>query len=152
MRVHIATDHAGFELKEVLVTRLTEAGWEVVDHGAAAYDPDDDYPTTVIPCAQACVASGERGIVLGGSGNGEQIAANKVPGCRAALAYSLDTARLARQHNDAHVIGIGARLHTPDEAWAIVQAFLAAEFSGDDRHVRRLAQVAAFEQKGMLAP
>lgn len=152
MRVHIATDHAGFELKELLVARLTEAGWDVVDHGAAAYDPDDDYPTTVIPCAQACVAAGERGIVLGGSGNGEQIAANKVPGCRAALAYSPDTARLARQHNDAHMIGIGARLHTPDEAWAIVQEFLAAQFSGDERHVRRLAQVAAFEQKGTLAP
>ncbi|WP_432559875.1 ribose-5-phosphate isomerase [Granulicoccus sp. GXG6511] len=152
MRVHIATDHAGFELKGFLVTRLAEAGWSVVDHGAAAYEPDDDYPTTVIPCARACVETGERGVVLGGSGNGEQIAANKVPGCRAALAYSPETARLAREHNDAHVIGIGARMHTPDEAWEIVQTFLAADFSGAERHVRRLAQVAAFEQKGTLAP
>lgn len=151
MRVHIATDHAGFELKEFLVARLEEAGWEVVDHGAAAYDPEDDYPITVIPCAQACVAEGDRGIVLGGSGNGEQLAANKVPGCRAALAYSPETARLARQHNDAHVIGIGARMHTASAAWAIVQEFLAADFSGDERHVRRLAQITEFEQKGTLA-
>ncbi|MDO5498223.1 MAG: ribose-5-phosphate isomerase [Propionibacteriaceae bacterium] len=152
MRVHIATDHAGFELKQFLVEQLTSGGWEVVDHGALAFDPEDDYPRWIIPCAQACVAAGERGIVLGGSGNGEQIAANKVPGCRAALAYSCDTARLAKEHNDAHVIGIGARMHTPAEAWEIVQAFLAAEFTGEHRHIRRLDQLAEFEQHGTMAP
>lgn len=147
MRVHIATDHAGFELRNSLAAALTEAGWEVVDHGAHEYDPEDDYPVTVIPCAEAAVALGERGIVLGGSGNGEQIAANKVPGCRAALAYSLETARLAREHNDAHVIGIGARMHTPDEALAIVLAFLEAEFAGEERHVRRLKLMTEYEER-----
>lgn len=152
MRVHIATDHAGYELKQFLVEALVEAGWDVVDHGAHAFDPDDDYPVTIIPCAQACVAAGERGIVIGGSGNGEQIAANKVPGCRAALAYNPETARLAREHNDAHVVGIGARMHTTAQAWEIVQAFLGAEFTGEPRHVRRLAMLAEFEDKGRLRP
>ena len=152
MRVHIATDHAGFELKQFLVEQLTAAGHEVIDHGAPTLEPEDDYPRWGIPCALACVAAGERGIVLGDSGNGEQIAANKVPGCRAALAYSPETARLAREHNAAHVIGIGARMHTPEAAWEIVQEFLRADCSGAERHVRRLAQVAAFEQKGAIVP
>jgi ribose 5-phosphate isomerase B len=145
MRIHIATDHAGFELKQFLVRELIAAGWEVVDHGAVAYEPDDDYPVTVIPCAEACVAAGELGIVLGGSGNGEQIAANKVTGCRAALAYNIETARLAREHNDAQVVALGARMHSREDALAIVQAFLGAEFSGETRHSRRIAQVSGYE-------
>ena len=145
MRVHIGTDHAGFELKEFLVDQLTTAGWEVVDHGARAYDPEDDYPVTIIPCAEACVATGELGIVLGGSGNGEQIAANKVRGCRAALAYTIETARLAREHNDAQVVSLGARMHSREEALAIVLAFLGSDFSGEERHVRRLELLRDYE-------
>jgi ribose 5-phosphate isomerase B len=145
MRVHIATDHAGFELKEFLVEQLTTAGWDVVDHGASVYDPEDDYPRTIIPCAEACVAAGELGIVLGGSGNGEQMAANKVKGCRAALAYNIETAQLARQHNDAQVVSLGARMLSRSEALAIVLAFLGAEFSGEERHVRRLELLTGYE-------
>jgi ribose 5-phosphate isomerase B len=145
MRVHIAADHAGFELKEFLVEQLTAAGWEVVDHGATVYDPDDDYPATVIPCAEACVAAGELGIVLGGSGNGEQMAANKVKGCRAGLAYTIETARLAREHNNAQVVSLGARMHSHDEALAIVLAFLGSSFSGEERHVRRLELMHEYE-------
>ncbi|MDR2620496.1 MAG: RpiB/LacA/LacB family sugar-phosphate isomerase, partial [Propionibacteriaceae bacterium] len=112
MRVHIATDHAAFELKEFLVGALTEAGYEVVDHGAHTYDTEDDYPDTCIPCAEAVAAEGALGVVLGGSGNGEQIAANKVPGIRAALANDVELAKLAREHNDANVISIGGRFTT----------------------------------------
>lgn len=147
MRVHIASDHAGFDLKNFLVAALPEWGWEVIDHGPEKYDPEDDYPVTVIPCAEAAVAAGEPGIVLGGSGNGEQLAANKVPGCRAALAYSLETARLAREHNNAHVIGVGARMHSQDDALAIVRAFLDATFAGEERHVRRLELLADYEAR-----
>lgn len=150
MRVHIATDHAGFELKEFLVAQLTSAGWEVVDHGAAVFDPEDDYPRTIIPCAEACVAEGELGIVLGGSGNGEQIAANKVKGCRAALAYNVETARLARQHNDAQVVSLGARMLSHDEALAIALAFLGAAFTGAARHVRRLELLTGYENGAAL--
>ena len=145
MRVHIASDHAGFELKAFLVEQLRADGWDVVDHGPEVYDADDDYPVTVIPCAEACVAQDELGIVLGGSGNGEQIAANKVIGCRAGLAYNIETAQLARAHNNAQVIGIGARMHTPEEAWAIVQAFLTTDFTGEERHVRRIGMLTRYE-------
>ena len=113
MRVHIGSDHAGFELKSYLIEALTEDGHEVVDHGPEVHDAEDDYPVFCIPAAEAAVADpGSLCVVIGGSGNGEQIAANKVVGTRAALAYNLDTARLGRQHNDANVIGIGARMHT----------------------------------------
>ncbi|WP_026927200.1 ribose-5-phosphate isomerase [Granulicoccus phenolivorans] len=150
MRVHIATDHAAFDLKEYLVEQLTEHGYEVVDHGATSYDADDDYPDTVIPCAEAVAAGGELGIVLGGSGNGEQIAANKVKGCRAALAYNVELARLGRQHNDANVVSLGGRMQTLDEGWQIVKAFLETPFSGEERHVRRLAKLAHYEETGSL--
>src|SRR6478736_4425188 len=130
MRVHIGSDHAGFELKNYLVENLGGEGHEVVDHGPAAYDPEDDYPTYCIPAAEAVVADPDSlCIVVGGSGNGEQIAANKVKGTRAALAYSTDTARLARQHNDANVIAIGARMHSEEEALELVRLFLATPFS-----------------------
>jgi len=146
MRVHIASDHAGFELKTALVTRLGEGGHDVVDHGALTYDPQDDYPSFCFEAGQAVVAEpGSLGIVIGGSGNGEQIAANKVRGVRAALAWNLETARLGRQHNDANVVAVGARQHTVDEAVAIVDAFLAEPFSEDPRHQRRIDEVAAFE-------
>lgn len=148
MRIHIAADHAGFELKSALVHRLTADGHDVIDHGAENYDAQDDYPAFCLTAGEAVVAEpGSLGIVLGGSGNGEQIAANKVRGVRAALAWNETTARLARQHNDANVVALGARQHTEEEATAIVQAFLAESFSGDPRHQRRIDQMAAYESR-----
>ncbi|NUL49065.1 ribose-5-phosphate isomerase [Cellulosimicrobium funkei] len=151
MRVHIATDHAGLELSAHLIEHLTAAGYEMVDHGPQSYDPQDDYPAFCINAAAAVVVDQQSGvealgIVLGGSGNGEQIAANKVRGIRAALAWNLDTARLAREHNDANVIAVGGRQHSLEEATAIIEAFLAAPFSGDERHVRRIGKIAHYEQ------
>ncbi len=151
MRVHIATDHAGLELSAHLIEHLTAAGYEMVDHGPQSYDPQDDYPGFCINAAAAVVVDQQSGvealgIVLGGSGNGEQIAANKVRGIRAALAWSLDTARLARQHNDANVIAVGGRQHSLEEATVIIEAFLAEPFSGDERHVRRIGKIAHYEQ------
>jgi ribose 5-phosphate isomerase B len=146
MRVQIGSDHAGFELKAALAAHLTAVGHEVIDHGAAEYDPADDYPPFCIAAAQAVVDDpGSLGIVIGGSGNGEQIAANKVTGVRAALGWSVETATLARQHNDANVMGIGARMHDEATATAIVDAFLATPFSQDPRHVRRIALLTAYE-------
>ncbi|ROR73911.1 ribose-5-phosphate isomerase [Bogoriella caseilytica] len=148
MRIHIAADHAGFELKSALVDRLTADGHDVIDHGAEHYDAQDDYPAFCLSAGEAVVAEpGSLGIVLGGSGNGEQIAANKVRGVRAALAWNETTARLARQHNDANVVALGARQHSEEEAVTIVQAFLAESFSGDPRHQRRIDQVAAYESR-----
>ncbi len=151
MRVHFGSDHAGFDLKKFLMAALTEDGHEVIDHGPETYDAEDDYPTFCIPAAEATVAEpGSLGVVIGGSGNGEQIAANKVKGARAALAWNVSTAQLAREHNDALLVGIGARQHTLDEATAIVEAFLTTPFSGNERHARRIAQVAAYEDSGDL--
>lgn len=151
MRVHIGSDHAGFHLKAHLLDRLGELGHDVVDHGAHAYDAQDDYPPFCLRTGQAVVADRDSlGIVIGGSGNGEQISANKVRGVRAALAWSEETARLAREHNDANIIGIGARMHTPEEAVRIVEAFLGTAFSGDDRHVRRIRLIADYEVSGEL--
>jgi len=148
MRIHIAADHAGFELKAALVEHLTAGGHDVVDHGADTYDALDDYPSFCFSAGEAVVAEpGSLGIVLGGSGNGEQIAANKVRGVRAALAWDLDTATLARTHNDANVISLGARKHSVDEAIALVEAFLAEPFSGEARHQRRIDQLAEYEQR-----
>jgi ribose 5-phosphate isomerase B len=146
MRVHLGCDHAGFELKEALRARLVDLGHEPVDHGALAYDALDDYPPFCLAAAEAVVADpGSLGVVLGGSGNGEQIAANKVRGVRCALAHSEETARLAREHNDANLIGVGARMHDPATALAIVEAFLATPFSGDERHARRIAMLSDYE-------
>ena len=147
MRVHIATDHAGFELKNYLVGRLEAAGYEVVDHGAHEYDAVDDYPEFVIPCAEAVVAEGALGIVLGGSGNGEQIAANKVRGVRAALAYAPDLARLAREHNNANVLALGGRMQSDEEAWTMVETFVTTEFPGEERHQRRIDAISAYEAR-----
>ncbi len=148
MRVHIATDHAGFELKNALVETLRARGHEVVDHGADAYDSEDDYPVFVLPAAEAVVADpGSFGIVLGGSGNGEAIAANKVPGVRAALLYSHDTAVLARKHNDANIAALGARMFSREQAIDLVLAFLATDFTGADRHVRRLEILHSYENR-----
>lgn len=146
MRIHIAADHAGYDLKVHLAEHLRAAGHDLVDHGAERYDPDDDYPGVCFAAAQAVVADpGSLGVVIGGSGNGEQIAANKVPGVRAALAWSVATAQLARSHNDANVVAIGARQHSVDQAVEIVDAFCAEPFSGDSRHQRRIDQLTAYE-------
>ncbi|WP_407342100.1 ribose-5-phosphate isomerase [Pengzhenrongella phosphoraccumulans] len=146
MRIHMAADHAGFELKALLAEHLRSAGHEVVDHGAPVFDALDDYPSFCIAAGEAVVADpGSLAVVIGGSGNGEQIAANKVVGVRAALAWNDDTARLARAHNDANVVSIGARQHSPAEAAALVDAFIAEPFSGDARHQRRIDQVGAYE-------
>jgi ribose 5-phosphate isomerase B len=146
MRVHIGSDHAGFELKNYLVSSLIADGHDVVDHGPEAYDAEDDYPVYCIPAAEGAVAEpGSLAVVIGGSGNGEQIAANKVIGTRAALAYNLETAKLGRQHNDANVISIGARMHTEEEAVEMVRIFLSTPFSGDPRHARRIQLLADYE-------
>ncbi len=153
MRVHLGSDHAGFELKEVVVERLTAAGHEVVDHGPAGYDPQDDYPPFCLRAAAAAAGEPDSlGVVIGGSGNGEQIAANKVRGVRAVLAWSLETAKLGRQHNNANVVAVGARMHAQDEAISFVEAFLAEPFSNDPRHERRIAMLAAYEDTGALPP
>ncbi|MEZ5115737.1 MAG: ribose-5-phosphate isomerase [Candidatus Nanopelagicales bacterium] len=152
MRVHLGSDHAGFELKAALAEHLRAAGHEVTDHGALAYDPDDDYPAFCIAAAEAVVADpGSLGVVIGGSGNGEQIAANKVEGVRAALAWNEDTAQLAREHNDANVVSIGARMHDQDTALHLVDVFLATPFSQGERHVRRIAELAEYEASSRSA-
>ncbi|MET8908190.1 ribose-5-phosphate isomerase [Micromonospora sp. NPDC004551] len=151
MRVYLGSDHAGFELKVHLANHLAKQGYEVVDVGPHAFDPDDDYPAFCLHTGQRVVDdAGSLGVVIGGSGNGEQIAANKVAGIRAALAWNIDTAQLAREHNDANIIAVGARQHTLDEATALVEAFLATPFSGNPRHARRIAQVADYEQSRQL--
>ena len=149
MRVHIGTDHAGFELKNRLVTQLEKKGHEVTDHGAHEYDALDDYPPFCTDVGEAVVAQpGSLGIVIGGSGNGEQIAANKVAGVRAALVWNEETARLAREHNDANVISVGARQHSEEELEALIDVFLAEPFSGEERHQRRIDLVARYETTG----
>lgn len=147
MRVHIATDHAAFDLKQFLVRELTALGHEVIDHGAATYDAQDDYPAFIIPAAEAVAADPESfGIILGGSGNGEQMAANKVKGIRAGLAYNLVMARLAREHTNANILSMGGRMQSLPEALAMAKVFLDTPFSGDPRHVRRLAMIEAYEE------
>ena len=146
MRVHIGTDHAGFDVKNYIVQVLQQRGYEVVDHGADAYDSEDDYPAFILPPAEAVIEQpGSLGIVLGGSGNGEVIAANKVRGVRAALIHSHDTAVLARKHNNANVASIGARMHSREQVIDMVLAFLTTDFTGAERHVRRLDMISSYE-------
>jgi ribose 5-phosphate isomerase B len=153
MRVYLGSDHAGYELKVHLVSYLAKQGYEVVDVGPHDFDPDDDYPAFCLHTGARVVADpGSLGVVIGGSGNGEQIAANKVAGVRAALAWSVETAQLAREHNNANVVGIGARQHTLGDATAIVEAFLATPFPAGERHVRRIEQISAYERSGELPP
>jgi ribose 5-phosphate isomerase B len=148
VRVFLGSDHAGFDLKAHLLRELAKAGHDVVDVGPTEYDPADDYPPFCVETGRRTVAAaGSLGVVIGGSGNGEQIAANKVPGCRAALAWSVETAQLARRHNDAQVVSIGARMHTAEQATEIVTAFLAAPFEGG-RHQRRIDMLREYERTG----
>ncbi len=152
-RVHVGSDHAGYELKAALLSGLAALGYEVVDHGPVDYVPTDDYPPYILRAAQAVVGDqGSFGVVIGGSGNGEAIAANKVPGVRCALAWSAETATLAREHNDANVVSVGARMHDATTAARLVETFLATPFSQDPRHTRRIAMLTEFESTGALPP
>ena len=156
MRVHVATDHAGFEMSKRLVAHLEALGHETIDHGPVDYDAEDDYPAFCINAARAVVRDQREGVealgvVFGGSGNGEQMAANKVEGARAALAWSLATAELAREHNDANVVAVGARQHTEEEMLEIIDTFLATPFTGAERHARRIAQLGEYETTGGIA-
>jgi ribose 5-phosphate isomerase B len=153
MRVHLGSDHAGLELKSHLIGWLTEHGYESVDHGPFVYDALDDYPVFCLRAAAAVAAEpGTLGVVIGGSGNGEAIAANKVDGVRAALAWSEETARLGRQHNDANVVSVGGRMHTVDEMTRFVEVFLTTSFTGEERHARRIRMLADYENTGDLPP
>ena len=148
MRIHIGSDHAGLELKAELVKHLRENGHDVTDHGPHEYDALDDYPDFCIPAAEAVAKdSSSLGIVLGGSGNGEQMAANKVKGIRAALAWSIETAKLARDHNNANVIAVGGRMHGVSFVKEIIDTFIASPFSNDERHIRRIKKISDFENK-----
>ena len=156
MRIHIATDHAGLEFSQDLQNHLAAQGHEVIDHGPQSYDPLDDYPSFCINAAAATVKDQAAGVealavVFGGSGNGEQIAANKVEGARAALVWNVSTAELAREHNNANVISIGARQHSVEEAKLFIDTFIATPFPGDERHARRIAQLAEYESTGAIA-
>lgn len=149
MRIYLGADHAGFEMKNVIKDHLTAKGLEVVDCGAHEYDANDDYPAFCIEAARRVVEDeGSLGIVLGGSGNGEQIAANKVKGARCALAWSVETAKLAREHNNAQLIGLGGRMHSEEEALAIVDAFVSQPWSEEERHQRRIDILADYERTG----
>lgn len=153
MRVYLGSDHAGFELKNHLVEHLQKQGHDVVDVGPHVYDPEDDYPAFCLHAGARVVADpGSLGVVIGGSGNGEQIAANKIAGVRSALVWRVEIAELARQHNDSNVCSIGAREHTAEEASAFVDAFLSTPFSGNPRHQRRIDQLTAFEATRELPP
>jgi ribose 5-phosphate isomerase B len=153
VRVYLGSDHAGFELKTYLVRHLTGQGHDVQDVGPSEFDPDDSYPPYCIETGRRVVADeGSLGVVIGGSGNGEQIAANKVPGIRAALAWNVETASLGREHNDAQVVALGARMHTVEEAAAIVTTFVDTPFSEDPRHSERIAMISRYEESGQPPP
>jgi ribose 5-phosphate isomerase B len=157
MRVHLGSDHAGLQLKEHLTSWLTDHGHEVVDHGPFVLDPEDDYPVFCLRAAEGVAADQEEGldslgVVIGGSGNGEQIAANKVRGVRSALAWSDETARLAREHNDANVLSVGGRMHPLDDLTRFVGVFLSTPFSDAPRHARRIGMLTDYEKTGTLPP
>lgn len=156
MRIHIATDHAGLETSHYLILELTNLGHEVLDHGPQSFDPLDDYPAFCIKAALAVQRDLQSevpalGVVLGGSGNGEQMAANKVKGIRAALVWNKEIAELARQHNDANVIAVGARQHSKEEVLELIKVFIAEPFSNDERHVRRIGKIGLYEQTGEIS-
>ena len=151
MRIHIGSDHAGLEFKNELITHLVMNGHDVTDHGPYEYDALDDYPDFCIPAAEAVAKDATSlGIVLGGSGNGEQMAANKVRGIRAALVWSIDTAKFAREHNNANVIAVGGRMHEADFVKLLIDTFIATPFPGDERHERRIKKISHYEISGQL--
>ena len=141
MKIHLGTDHAGFELKNKIAEYLTNKGYDVVDHGAFELDNDDDYPDFIKPVAEALSTDPEaRGIILGGSGQGEAMCANRHQGVRATVYYGglIDMVRVSREHNNANALSLGARYVTDQEAMQAVDLFLETEFSNEERHVRRL--------------
>jgi ribose 5-phosphate isomerase B len=153
VRVYLGSDHAGFELKSALIEWLKGAGHQPVDCGPEAFKPDDDYPPYVMQAAQRAVNDpGSLGIVIGGSGNGEQMASNKIPGVRAALAFSNQTAQLARLHNNANVLSLGAREYPVADAVGFAKVFVETAFSEEPRHVRRLAMITEYEKTHELPP
>jgi ribose 5-phosphate isomerase B len=153
VRIYLGSDHAGYELKTALIEWLAGAGHEPVDCGPESYHPGDDYPPYVMRAAQGAISDpGSLGIVIGGSGNGEQIAANKIPGVRAALAWTEETARLARQHNDANVLSLGAREYPVADAIGFAKVFVETPFSGESRHARRIGLISDYEKSGELPP
>ena len=157
MRVHLGSDHAGLELKEHLLNWLADHGFEAIDHGPFVYDADDDYPVFCLRAAEAVAADrqdGEQslGVVIGGSGNGEAMAANKVKGVRCALVWSEETATLAREHNNANVVSVGGRMHTVEDMTRFVEVFLGTAYSGDARHTRRIDMLGDYEKTGNLPP
>lgn len=162
MKIYIGSDHAGYELKEELKTYLTglELGYVVEDKGPFTYDKDDDYPDFIRPVAEAVASDpGSFGVILGGSGQGEAICANRVPGVRAALFYSealpieavdvkggksvdpYEIIKLARVHNDANVLSLGARFLSEDQMKFAIELFLATKFEGEERHIRRIQKL-----------
>lgn len=156
MRIHVATDHAGLDFSQTLQKYLTAKGYEVIDHGPKEYDALDDYPSFCVNAAQAVALDTKKGVqsfgvVFGGSGNGEQMAANKVPGIRAALVWNTEIAELAREHNNANVISIGARQHDEKTMLQLVDTFLETEFTEEERHVRRIGQLGEYETTGKIA-
>ena len=148
MRLGIAADHGGFDLKQKLAAQLRDAGYEVLDFGALKLNTDDDYPDFVIPLARA-VAAGEvgRGLAVCGSGVGASVCANKIKGVRACLIEDHFSARQGVEDDNINVICLGGRIEGPELAWDLVQTFLASKFSQAERHVRRLRKVAALEEK-----
>jgi ribose 5-phosphate isomerase B len=151
VRVYVGSDRAGFELKGHLVAWLSGTGYEPVDCGPPTYVEDDDYPPYLMKAAASVVADpGSLGIVIGGSGNGEAIAANKIPGVRAAVAWTVETAQLGRQHNDANVLSLGARMYSVDDAIAFTKVFVDTPFSGAPRHARRLPEITDYEKTSEL--
>lgn len=143
MKIYLASDHAGVELKQFLIGTLAEAGHELVDMSPEIVVSDDDYPDMVMPCAEKVVSDGVLGIVIGGSGQGEAIAANRVKGARAIVWYggTLDVVRLGREHNNANILSLGARLISETEADAAVTLFISTPFSREERHERRIAKL-----------
>jgi ribose 5-phosphate isomerase B len=157
MRVHLGSDHAGLDLKAHLTAWLTEHGYEPVDHGPFVFDALDDYPVFCLRAAEGVAADREQGldslgVVIGGSGNGEQMAANKVLGIRCALAWSEETARLGREHNDAQVVSVGGRMHPIEDMVRFVEVFLTTPFTDEERHVRRIGQLGDYERTRELPP
>jgi ribose 5-phosphate isomerase B len=145
--IHLSTDHAGLGQKESIKTYLKENSYQVIDYSPSEYVPDDDYPDFIIPAVEAAVAGGDLAIVLGGSGQGEAIAANKVFGARAVVYYggSKQILRLSREHNNANVLSLGARFLTENEVVIAVKMWLGSKFSADERHIRRLEKISNYE-------
>ena len=143
MKIHVATDHAGLDLKNAIRDYLVDKGHDVTDHGAHEYDALDDYPDFIFPCAKAVAADTEsKGIILGGSGQGEAMAANRVKGCRAAVFYNgpMDIVKLSREHNNANILSLGARFMSEEEIYDVIELWLAEPFGGG-RHQKRIEKL-----------